>query len=266
MKIIFSRKGFDSSAGGVASPIFPSGRFYSLPIPEPMPDPSYSFQYDNIENDGYNLGRLVSDLTSNKINSKMRLHLDPDLDADIIPRDKGWRPLFGQVAAAQTHLQNQEVDKGDIFIFYGWFRRIKFISGQYQYIRMEPDLHVIFGWLQIEDIYKVNDTSCVPLWASYHPHANPTRIKKYKNNTIYVSKEKIELPNQDLNLPGAGVFKKINPKLILTAPQQHKRSLWKLPSWIYPVGKASSLSYHEDHKRWVREKDYVSLETVGRGQ
>ncbi len=38
MKIIISRKGFDSGSGGYPSPILPSGELCSLPIPEPMPD------------------------------------------------------------------------------------------------------------------------------------------------------------------------------------------------------------------------------------
>ena len=33
MKVIISRKGFDSSAGKMASPILPDGRVISLPIP-----------------------------------------------------------------------------------------------------------------------------------------------------------------------------------------------------------------------------------------
>jgi hypothetical protein len=33
MKIILSRKGFDSAYGGYPSPIFPSGEMISLPIP-----------------------------------------------------------------------------------------------------------------------------------------------------------------------------------------------------------------------------------------
>lgn len=36
MKIILSRKGFDSSVGGVASPLFPDGTLLSLPIPDPQ--------------------------------------------------------------------------------------------------------------------------------------------------------------------------------------------------------------------------------------
>ncbi|WP_311061003.1 hypothetical protein [Pseudomonas aeruginosa] len=38
MKLIFSRKGFDSSAGGVPSPIV-EGRPISFPIPTRMPTP-----------------------------------------------------------------------------------------------------------------------------------------------------------------------------------------------------------------------------------
>ncbi|MGO9273044.1 MAG: hypothetical protein ACLQOO_22875, partial [Terriglobia bacterium] len=33
MKVIFSRKGFDAEAGGVASPILPDKRLCSIPIP-----------------------------------------------------------------------------------------------------------------------------------------------------------------------------------------------------------------------------------------
>jgi hypothetical protein len=33
MKVILSRKGFDSEYGGIASPILPDGTLLSLPIP-----------------------------------------------------------------------------------------------------------------------------------------------------------------------------------------------------------------------------------------
>lgn len=39
MKIILSRKGFDSAFGGVASPVFTEeGKFLSLPIPVKRPE------------------------------------------------------------------------------------------------------------------------------------------------------------------------------------------------------------------------------------
>lgn len=33
MKVILSRKGFDSANGGIVSPVFPDGRMLSFPIP-----------------------------------------------------------------------------------------------------------------------------------------------------------------------------------------------------------------------------------------
>jgi hypothetical protein len=44
MKIILSRKGFDSSSGGVPSPIFSDGDMLSLPIP----DRASTVKYDEI--------------------------------------------------------------------------------------------------------------------------------------------------------------------------------------------------------------------------
>ena len=42
MRIILSRKGFDSANGGYPSPIMPDGRMVSLPIPEQETDVKYS--------------------------------------------------------------------------------------------------------------------------------------------------------------------------------------------------------------------------------
>ena len=42
MKVVLSRKGFDSSAGGVASPIMPDGTMLSLPIPDRTSPVSYA--------------------------------------------------------------------------------------------------------------------------------------------------------------------------------------------------------------------------------
>lgn len=36
MKIILSRKGFDTNSGGFASPIFPNKTCYSVPIPSKL--------------------------------------------------------------------------------------------------------------------------------------------------------------------------------------------------------------------------------------
>ncbi len=58
MKLILSRKGFDSKFGGCASPIFGDGTFMSLPIPEKSGRVSFS----GIGGNG-RIGAIVEDLT-----------------------------------------------------------------------------------------------------------------------------------------------------------------------------------------------------------
>jgi len=76
VRVIISRKGFDSGYGGVPSPILPDGRMVSLPIPT---DDSPTV-FGDIVRDGINLGDLVVDLTRGRIDRNEPTHLDPDLD------------------------------------------------------------------------------------------------------------------------------------------------------------------------------------------
>jgi len=121
MKLIFSRKGFDSSAGGVPSPIFPDGRMVSLPIPDERSKVSYA----DISYNGASLGPLVAQLTGGRIPAHSRAHIDPDLAQDSLPRLAGWRPIFGQTGPAQGHLRNNGVGLGDLFYSSGSFGVLK---------------------------------------------------------------------------------------------------------------------------------------------
>lgn len=125
MKIVFSRKGFDSSAGGVASPILPDGTLVSLPIP----DPGSHITYDDLTRHEYPLGQMVEDLTEKEIRRDDKVHLDPDLEIGAYLRTPGWRPLFGQDGAAQGHLRNSGIKEGDLFLYFGWFRKVEFVNG-----------------------------------------------------------------------------------------------------------------------------------------
>lgn len=62
MKIVLSRKGFDSSFGGVASPILPDERLVSLPIPYQHSPVTYN----DIRFGNTHLGDLVEQLTGSK--------------------------------------------------------------------------------------------------------------------------------------------------------------------------------------------------------
>jgi len=262
MKIILSRKGFDSGIGKVASPIFPSGEVYTLPIPESFPT-RRSKRYQEIQVGNHSLGTIVNDLTEGRVKPQMFAHLDPDLNFLSLPRQPDWRPIFGQTGAAETHLQSQGVREGDVFIFYGWFRQVELVSGHFRYSKGAPDLHVIFGWLQVAQRLSVDFLSEFPTWALDHPHSK--RIKYRSTDCIYLSTSNLNVPGIERQRPGAGVFQRFSTGLCLTDPR-HTRSIWRLPKWFYPQDRDSQLSYHSDLNRWTPDGDEVLLHSVGRGQ
>lgn len=264
MKIILSRKGFDSSTGKVASPILPSGKLCSLLIPETLvgADP---LPYHDILFDGQSLGTLVRDLTLGKITGDMPAHLDPDLNSASVPRLPGWKAIFGQVGAAERHLQHQDVKKGDVFLFYGWFRRVEQCSGIYRYMPGAPDLHVIFGWLQIEQRVPAAQWSSLPAWAANHAHCR--RAHPLALESLYISSDRLTLPGVTLNLPGASIFPHYHPSLCLTSQQSdNSRRYWRLPRWMAPTGGRSALTYHPNPLIWETKEDHVLLKSAGRGQ
>ena len=246
MKIILSRKGFDSACGGVASPILPDGRMVSLPIPEPRPGPEPRRYREIRAAGGVNLGALVRDLTRGRIRAADRAHLDPDLDVASVPRLPGWKPLFGQTGAAERHLQNQGVGPGDLFLFYGWFRPCVRVQGRYLYVPGAPHRHILYGWLQVEQRLSAYAPETWPAWAAGHPHC---KLEPYHPlDSLYVSTDRLELPGLNRELPGGDVFGTYRPKLGLTAAGL-TRSWWRLPAWFQLGVGRTPLSYHGDPAR-----------------
>ena len=154
MKLVLSRKGFDLSSGGAPSPILPDGTMFSLPVPLARSVKTYNDIRKG--RDESTIVRLVEDLTGGNIGRDALAHLDPDLDHAALDRAPGWRPCFGQTDAAQTHLEGCGVGPGDLFLFFGWFRQVrKAHNGRWAIDRNSPNLHVIFGWLQIGEAINV---------------------------------------------------------------------------------------------------------------
>lgn len=255
MKIIFSRKGFDSSTGGVPSPIFPDGRIISLPIPR-----ASSIAYADLRFDGASIGNIVEDLAKGRLRAEDTCHLDPDLREDVYPRAHGWRPIFGQKGASAKHLLEHGISPGDLFLFFGWFREIEISEGTYRYIRGASDLHVLFGWLQVDKILRQGDTP--PEWATYHPHF---REDFGPDNLIFIGRRELELDGANCGVPGAAAFPEYRDELCLTAAHR-SRSWWSLPAWFYPSEAKRPLSHHEDLSRWHAKGNHVYLQTAARGQ
>ncbi len=230
MKIILSRKGFDSEYGGVPSPLLPDGRLISLPIPYAGEKIGYG---DLRLSDGTRYSDLMRELGYRV--STQTCHLDPDIYRDVIHRAAGWKPAFGQIGAAQSHLDHQEVGVGDLFLFFGWFRGTRGLSDK---LCFDPEdrqgRHIIFGYLQVGEKLRVDEFTRCPPWMTRHPHTEYDRRKR-KNNTIYIASDRL---SWDDRFPGAGVLS-YAPSLVLTRPGSC-RSCWALPSFFRNL----SITYH----------------------
>ena len=260
MKIVLSRKGFDSSAGGCPSPVFDNNRFLSLPIP----DKHSPVFYKDLEFEGLNVGELVSQLTGNTKRKEHRAHLDPDLDPHLVRRQSGWRPSLGQMAQAQAHLHNQGVSEGDLFLFFGLFQGAEKINGTWRFKRKSRRFHAIWGWLQIGEVRSVNEQLAERFpWVRTHPHWTK---RQETNNVLYIGRDRLDLGPARCEHSGAGVFPQLNEALRLTAEGSHKASSWKLPAFFYPDEGRPPLSFHRNLDKWQKNGEQCSLQSASRGQ
>ncbi|QFT78840.1 hypothetical protein [Erythrobacter sp. THAF29] len=145
MRIVFSRKGFDSSAGGGPSPIV-DGRPLSLPIPAGAASRT---SYGDL-----GLGEHAAKASRGKLGADDLCHHDPMFLGD-------GKCVFGQCGAAQTHLERQGVGIGDVFVFFGLFADEE---------TREPH-HRIFGYLRVEETIALKEGVPVDLLDMAHPHA-----------------------------------------------------------------------------------------------
>jgi hypothetical protein len=160
MKVIFSRKGFDSAAGKAPSPII-DGEPISLPIPtERRSETSYL---------SAGLGEIVEQMTKGRVGAAALCHDDPMF--------LNGRWAFGQTGAAQSHLERNGVGVGDVFLFFGLFA---LPDGRDRH-------HRIFGYLEVNEMRPLgsrpskNDNP--KGFVRRHPH---TIGEWNENNTLYL--------------------------------------------------------------------------------
>ena len=236
MRIILSRKGFDTTAGGCPSPIV-AGRPLSLPIPTRMPT---RLRYGDLAG---GVGEIVEQLTRGRHARRSFCHLDPDLDASTLPRAAGWRGALGQAAAAQGHLRNRAVGPGDLFLFFGLFRPASF-AGHWRF-EGAPE-HRIFGWLQVDCVLEVGTDARASRkrfpWLTDHPHLQSGWPA---SNTVYVAREALKLGGEELACAGWGLFAR---GLRLTAPDAKQLSRWAVPDWLNPKRGGCGLTYHPSER------------------
>lgn len=226
MKIVFSRKGFDSAAGGGPSPIV-GGRALSLPIPE-IPSRSNTRYCD------LGLADRLDAARSSKVTPEALCHNDPMFD--------DGRCWFGQCDSAQTHLTKQGVGTGDVFLFFGLFRCPE--TGERH--------HRVFGYLRVADFGAPMAVRTSIHWGNprlQHPHLNG---EFPRNNCIWFG------PGQ-CNAPAI-------PNLRLTEANANGRvSRWLVPSWLRECG-LSYHGANWRWNDAPGQNGMVLLQSVGRGQ
>ena len=194
-KLILSRKGFDSGSGGCPSPIFPDGTMFSLPIPSGDHE-----QLDDLQHRDVDISGVVPSITNGRLNGRDRIHLDPDLNSDTYrdrkhrPAWQQWRGMLGQTGIAQAHLDKQGVGTGDIFLFFGLCPRVEQTAKGWRFVRGAPELHVLWGCLQVDQKYRVDDIGPNDRpWARHHPPLFGGC--RGDQNTVYAASLKPDLGN-----------------------------------------------------------------------
>ena len=253
-KIILSRKGFDAASGGYPSPILPDGTMLSLPIPEA----SGTF-YKDLKYNGKSYLELMGELGIKSFDENSQAHLDPDINSNITERrEQSWEAIFGQCDSSASHLDNQNIKEGDLFLFFGWFRKtIETATGLKYDPKDKTGKHVLWGYLEVGKAFKIVKEDECPRHYLNHPHFEPN---SYSNNTAYIASEKLSF---DETKYGAGTFK-FDESLVLSCSTGLK-SIWQLPLCFHPDN-GTQITYHTNPEKWTKEDTYCTLQSVGRGQ
>lgn len=160
MKVVLSRKGMDSRAGGIPSPILPDGTLLSLPIP----NEKSGVPYGDLVYKGRTYQQIIQQIHPTFDFQKHPFcHLDPDIYGVLKNTHAGWKPAFGQYEIPARHLDGQGVDVGDVFLFYGMFRQTeKLPDGTLHFVKGAPIQHIIYGYIPKTngklEAYNLNDS------------------------------------------------------------------------------------------------------------
>lgn len=282
-RLILSRKGFDTSWGGGPSPILPDGRMVPLPIPGigwrtyselQLPDGrTYAdlmreLDYQTVR--GYdNASRVVR--TRLPLDDA-RAHLDPDLERSVIVNRvaEAWRGLFGQTDRAAGHLRKQHISPGDVFLFFGLFRRTRWQAGALVWDERFSPAHVIWGYLEVGS-GPHNAWSPPPEdWMAAHPHFHCASDPGFAiHNDVYVATNQLSFAPEHRGSAGFATYSasccEDTPGLRLTCTGG-PLTAWRLPIALHPTRTPAPLTYHPDPGRWSADGDHCLLTVVDRGQ
>jgi hypothetical protein len=250
MKIIFSRKGFDSQYGGIPSVIWPGTR-EMLSFPIQVKSPEQGYLAEELSFKGYKLGDILSDLKYNHNKHGVKFHFDPMIQ--FLRPEKPSVGAFGQAGAALGHLKKNRICQGDVFLFFGTFCEYYFEDKTLKRYEMMHPFHAIWGFLEVDSYNDIDpsqsdaedDLLKAHPYLINHPHIQNRQFYKSKN-TIYIGKN-------------FGTF--YYSEILRLSKNNFKKSIWELPE----VFREADISYV---KTLCVQKDSprVDISTPGKGQ
>lgn len=266
-KIVLSRKGFDSGSGGHYSPLeSKTGKYIWFPIPDKKTaNHNNAIRYKDVSIKPSYLGGVAStnladlyqslfgtqDIILRRKPKSIASICDANLFAHYDPMlgPAPWLSKaqnitigcgFGQSNTALSHLLNQEVGKGSVFLFFGAFQSI--VAGW--------SGHYIFGWLKVGsfiDSFEQCEQYREVYGLSDHPHLKEEAFRnmgKRPRNRIFLPDGWL-FEDEDLRIPGCGYFKTLHKGLRLTQNPLVNMVTWELPDFFY-----QNLSWGVVRKSW----------------
>ena len=158
-----------------------------------------------------------------------------------------------QDGCTDEHLINQGVGVGDLFVFFGWFRRTIEQNGKLTFDPQdEHGRHIVFGWLEVGHVI-----DSLPLPKGLHSLSDHPHVQFFEDevhpNRIYVSGgTRVWSTNNTYNgTTQVHSTQIIDPQLVLT---------------IYDAKTKNSLWETIDHRRLARREKNREKETINSAQ
>lgn len=253
MRVILSRKGFESTHEGIPSPILPDGTL--LLLPKPDNDGYVSYKEFYCEGTSYydiavSLDSKMQDVLKDaRCNSSCYI-----AKSDHRPPLK-WFPAYLRTGPLESHLNRQRVSVGDLFLFYGCFRQTEYDANHHlRFVPNAPEQNIIFSYFQIGAIIKnLSFISSHFQWPLHTLIDKDTSIQ----HTIYLPTKKLSYNNQQ---PGFDILS-YSQKLVLTKPGLHYYQ-WQLPDFL--CAPDVKISYHNNRNNgFLSGKDYFKSSSIG---
>ncbi len=151
----------------------------------------------------------------------------------LSPAAGGWLPMAGQVGRHRAISPDKASARAICSCSTAGSVETRHVEHGLRYARGSDDVHALWGYLEVGQVWNVAETPEPPAWATGHPHFRYRDKKPFTNpnNTVYVATERLSF---DPRLPGGGTARVI-PAAAPPYATRTTRSHWDLPISFQPA-------------------------------